>query len=103
MIPAAGTKIHPTIQHKPVQSLSVVNDAAECALGLLSAFNTRHVTLDRKQHQILIKMVSESRYAQGQVATSSERTTKKYCLRSKSIKSLKQYKWLVVNLLPTLV
>ena len=70
-----------------VQSLSVVNDAAERALGLLTSFNTGRVTLDPEQHQLLLKMVSELRQTQLHVATSSERTTKKGLFKVKELLS----------------
>ena len=70
-----------------VQSLSVVNDAAERALGLLTSFNTGRVTLDPEQHQLLLKMVSELTQTQLHVATSSERTTKKGLFKVKELSS----------------
>ena len=67
-----------------VQSLNVVNDAAERSLGLLTAFNTGTVTLDPTQRQILFKMVSDLRHGQLEIATSSERVTKKGLFKLKN-------------------
>ena len=66
------------------QSLNVVNDASERALGILTDFHTGKVTLDSEQKQILLKMVSQLRQTQQSAATSLERVTKKswFILRS---------------------
>ena len=60
-----------------VSNLPTVNDAAERDLGLLTEFHSKTSPQNEEQKQYLFKVVKELRAQQGDLATSSERVTKK--------------------------
>ena len=60
-----------------VKQLSVVNDAAERALGMATSLHGPAMPKDETQKQSLFKVVTAIRKVQGSAATSSERVTKK--------------------------
>ena len=61
--------------HAHVASLSVVNDAAERALGLLTAFNTGRITKSEEQMQFVCQCVRDIRKKNSMLATSAETCT----------------------------
>ena len=64
-----------------VKKMAVVNDACERALGLITEFNTNRVTKDPKQKQFLYQAIRDLRSKQADVATSSERCTKRNIMK----------------------
>jgi hypothetical protein len=66
-----------------VSNIVCVNDAAERALGLLTEFSHGKVSKNPSQKQFLFKVIQNLRQQQAQVATSSERITKKGLLSLK--------------------
>ena len=64
-----------------VKKMAVVNDACERALGLITEFNTNRVTKDPKQKQFLYQTIRYLRSKQADVATSSERCTKRNIMK----------------------
>ena len=63
-----------------VESLPVVNDAAERALGLITEFHQSNCPKNEDQKQFLCKVVKQMRVEQAKQATSTERITKKALL-----------------------
>ena len=64
------------LQYK-VSTLKVVNDSAERALGLLTEFNDGKITKNEEQKQFLYQTITHMRKINKEMATSSERVTKK--------------------------
>ena len=60
-----------------IKQLSVVNDAAERALGLLTSLHGQTMPKNEKLLQAKLKVVNQTRKVQAVIATSSERVTKK--------------------------
>ena len=71
---------------KQVQNLTVVNDAAERGLALVTEFHNKNAPKDENQKQFLLKIVKEMRAKQAQQVAGTERVTKS------SLNNI-QYEW----------
>ena len=67
-------------------SLCVVNDASERALGFITSYNTGLVTKNLNQKENLRTVVMDMRRTQHQGATSSERITKNNLKKAKKMR-----------------
>ena len=63
-----------------IQYLSVVNNSAERAFGLVSEFHTNNITKDRQQKQYLYQVVKSLRMQQTKLKGNLFRLIKQGCL-----------------------